>query len=144
MKLKIGTLVDKKYKNRFNRKTCYNSLTGKNTPLSYGEAAFNIILKSYIKWADKRNLKWDLSIECFKYLINNNCFYCGIGPQNKKIIKGLNGSYTYNGIDQKDNLLGYIEINCVTCCKTCNFMKKNSLYEEFLIKVNQIAKKHPR
>lgn len=67
----------------------------------------------YLKRANKKKLVFNLSIEKFSKLINNDCYYC-----NKK----TNKNHT-NGIDRKNNNDGYMEENCVSCCGECNFMK---------------------
>ena len=38
----------------------------------------------------------------------------------------------YNGIDRKDNALGYVEGNVVSCCKFCQYAKRDLPYEEFV------------
>lgn len=38
----------------------------------------------------------------------------------------------YNGIDRIDNAKGYTIENSVTCCKRCNFAKRNMSYDEFI------------
>lgn len=62
-----------------------------------------------------------------------SCHYCAAAPTNiaNKIAR-------YNGIDRKINELGYVDGNCVTCCKFCNFAKRNFGYEEFLAWINNI------
>jgi hypothetical protein len=66
-------------------------------------------------------------------------------PSTVSYWRGSNGSFTYNGIDRKDNAAGYVEGNVVPCCKTCNYVKKSMLYGDFMafiIKVgrHQLAK----
>ncbi len=51
--------------------------------------------------------------QCEKYFLDN-CFYC-----DKKAIKEL----SLNGIDRKNNEIGYITTNCVTACTLCNMIK---------------------
>jgi hypothetical protein len=46
-------------------------------------------------------------------LMKQNCFYCC-----------RNDSSCVNGIDRMDNSKGYNKLNCVPCCKYCNFIKK--------------------
>ena len=33
-------------------------------------------------------------------------------------------TYVSNGVDRVDSSLGYIEENCVPCCKFCNYAKR--------------------
>lgn len=46
--------------------------------------------------------------------------------------ENLNGNFIFTGIDRKDSSEGYHIENCVTCCKTCNFAKNNTPYDEFI------------
>ncbi len=70
---------------------------------------------------------FSISIEEFEKLILDNCHYCGKEPSNKlsKV------DFKYNGIDRLNSNLGYIEGNCVTCCKHCNIAKNTMTYSEF-------------
>lgn len=76
---------------------------------------------------------FELNREEFTKLIEGKCYYCGDPPQTE--VKPLNGkdkSYFYNGIDRVDNFKGYSKENVVSCCKDCNFMKKEWGQERFL------------
>lgn len=44
-----------------------------------------------------------------------------------------------NGIDRKDNSLGYLLPNCVSCCVTCNFLKNMMSANQFIDHVLKIA-----
>ena len=44
-----------------------------------------------------------------------------------------------NGIDRKNNSTGYSVLNCVSCCKTCNFAKKNMSYKDFIGYLNRVS-----
>lgn len=50
--------------------------------------------------------------------------------------------YIYNGVDRMNNSLGYINKNCVSCCKICNYMKLEMSISEFLDKCATITKLH--
>jgi ribosome-binding protein aMBF1 (putative translation factor) len=65
--------------------------------------------------ARKKNIEWkdEMTDEICKNFMTNACFYCGSMDDD-----GL------NGIDRMDNNKCYELINCVPCCKKCNFMKK--------------------
>jgi len=54
-----------------------------------------------------------------------DCFYCGIK------MGGV-------GIDRVDNKIGYVEGNCVPCCKTCNWMKSDLNIKQFKAHINKI------
>jgi hypothetical protein len=98
---------------------------------------FNAIFCEYRLQAKKRNLKFDLSKEEFKKLIESNCYYCGSEPSNTKI---RNKNLLYSGIDRINNNEGYNIYNCVPCCKICNRAKTNLSYEEFINWINKIKK----
>jgi len=79
-----------------------------------------------------------LSKEQFRKLTQQNCFYCDIKPHSSSNHKKCNGKFIYNGIDRVDNTKGYTIDNCVTCCGTCNWMKRTYTQQEFLLKIKLI------
>lgn len=105
---------------------------GCNFKLPIGIAAFNRLLFSYKKSAEKRGYKFKLSDSEFYELTQQNCYYCNKEPSQIYEIPGANGNFIYNGIDRIDNELGYDLNNCVSCCKWCNRAKDTMSYDEFL------------
>lgn len=99
--------------------------------LFYGESSFNSLYRSYKNGAKTRGIYFELEKEQFKELTKSNCYYCGCSPSQVCKADGGNGDYTYNGIDRIDNDRGYLVDNCNTCCKTCNYMKKQMGLEDF-------------
>jgi len=97
----------------------------------YGQAAFNDTYNSYKQGAKSRGISFNLTKEEFKNLSSKNCNYCGVVPSQIKKVKGDNGDFIYNGIDRIDSSKGYIEGNCITCCGTCNYMKRTHSIEDF-------------
>jgi len=103
-----------------------------------GIAALNSLYKSYkFKCAKDRNYDFELTMDEFKILTKNNCYYCGKIPSQVK--KSKCSQYVYNGIDRVDNSLGYTTSNTVACCKDCNSKKSGvtrdivfKLYEYFI------------
>ncbi len=96
------------------------SLRYKETrPLSF---RFN----KYAQSAKKRGYIFIISKEEFESIINQPCFYC-------KKIKS-------DGIDRKDNSIGYEIKNCLPCCYECNMMKGKLNFNDFLNKCELIAK----
>lgn len=92
----------------------------------------------YIRYksnAKRRGLIFNLTIDQFRNLIKQDCFYCGKSPSN--ICKVYSGRYckdrniTYNGIDRIDNEKGYEITNCIPCCHQCNYSKSNFTQEQF-------------
>jgi len=106
--------------------------------LPNGVAAKNRVLNYYRQHARQRKLDWKISKEEFEVLTQQDCFYCGLPPSNEAKSYYNAGGFTYNGIDRKDNLKGYVEGNTVSCCKICNMMKRELSVEEFLSHVNRI------
>ena len=65
-------------------------------------------------------------------------------PSNKDILNALdafvasqewkkeNGKFIYNGLDRVDNNLPHTLENCVTCCKHCNYAKRDMSQQKFL------------
>lgn len=103
----------------------------------YRGASFSALLKIYKSGAEKRGLVFDLELSKFEELIASNCFYCGEPPYN--VIRRTKNSFlVYTGIDRVDNTKGYIEDNCVPCCKYCNIMKMNNSLESFEKQITKI------
>ena len=108
--------------------------------LPHGEAHINLAFIQYKQRAKRGDLLWELTKERFKEFITSDCVYCGSEP-----IVGIytrtfhNGAIPMNGIDRLDSEKGYTEINCVSCCRICNFMKKELSYNKF---IEHVAKIH--
>lgn len=77
---------------------------------------------SYSARALKKNLDFELTLENYNEIISRECYYCN--KQNTK--------YHKNGIDRKNNNLGYFLNNCVTCCGECNYMKSKLTDIQFI------------
>lgn len=75
--------------------------------------SYSSSLNEYKKRAVNMGLEFNLTQDQFNHLVNSNCFYCD---------KVRTKSHR-NGIDRKDNNIGYILENCVACCGQCNQMK---------------------
>lgn len=107
-----------------------------------GQSGCNRLISFYKRNAKNANRIFDLSPEHFRNLTSSSCYYCGSPPSmhtkcNKYYKEALKnkqsiwGDYIYNGIDRKDNNIGYTQNNCVPCCKFCNTGKRDSSYKEF-------------
>lgn len=106
-----------------------------NRGLPEGEAVFNSLMSSYKSGAKIRNLEFKITdVDCMK-LFKDKCVFCGREPFNIYRKKKIKGSYVYNGIDRINSKEGYFIDNVQSCCKDCNFLKKNKTDFEF---VNQI------
>jgi hypothetical protein len=107
--------------------------------LPAGESGFNALFRHYVAGAERRGLPFWLTREQFRALTSASCHYCGVAPgATSRIPKGSAG-YTYNGVDRKNNRLGYDSENAVPCCRRCNFFKGSMDESEFLKTVSTIA-----
>ena len=109
--------------------------------------AFGYVMRSYQHAAKNRGYDFSLTEEQFMSLTQQRCFYCGIEPQQVKNKNGSHtfkrSSFTYNGIDRKDNNLGYTVDSCVSCCRVCNVAKSTMTVEQFLAWVSRVYQHHP-
>jgi len=96
------------------------------------ESALNRLIRGYTRHAKRRNLIWKLTFSQVKDLTQQNCYYCKQIPlqimysTEKKV-----DPYYYNGIDRKNNKIGYAIENCVPCCGRCNSAKSDMSINEF-------------
>lgn len=114
--------------------------------LDYGISAFNQLVNQYKQGARQKKIIFELTTEQFKILINSKCYYCGVLPHkeyptlgtrsNKKVV--LNGYILYNGIDRKNNTIGYTLENSVSCCEKCNYSKGSLTDIEFIELISNI------
>lgn len=81
--------------------------------------------------AKTRNLEFSLPRDYHDFLVTSNCHYCGIEPSNTLKKYWMDGELKYQGIDRKDNGIGYTEENTVACCIICNRGKLTLGYEEY-------------
>jgi len=111
------------------------------------ESSLRYLYQNYKCNAKNRGYKFELSLEQFRKFTKQSCNYCGGGPNTEYLHKwaGIkpdftkNRPYVYNGVDRVENAVGYIEGNCVTCCKICNIMKQGLTKEEFLNHIRRIS-----
>lgn len=96
--------------------------------------ALNQMYADYKSRANKKNLKFTLSRKRFYKLVNSKCHYCKSPPL--FIYRKFN--HVINGIDRKDNNLGYTLKNSVACCMVCNRAKNNMLYKDFKMWIKRI------
>lgn len=115
---------------------CYRISHAKIEP---GLSGFNDLIKRYRHDAKERSLEFLLTNEQFKILTKSNCYYCNSSPE-RVIGISNNAKYTYNGIDRKDNNIGYLIDNVVTCCTFCNYAKHIRSHDEFINWLNNLVK----
>ena len=105
------------------------------------DAPLNVYYNNYRTGAISRNLEWKLSLEEFKDIVSKNCCYCGQKPIEKQSLiryNKTNSPILVNGIDRIDSSKGYSKENCVPCCFSCNRMKSNLYYKDFLHHIRKI------
>jgi len=121
-------------------------MAGKFTTLP-GTLGFNQL---YGKYKSLSKLRFDLTKEQFKCLVQMDCFYCG-KPPGHTIIKFKpnysteaieNTRFTYNGVDRVDSNKGYTFENCIPCCGRCNQAKMDLSQSDFFSMIKSIYEKH--
>lgn len=80
----------------------------------------------YLNSAKGRGIEFRLSIEQFKQFWQKPCHYC------KDKIETI-------GLDRVDNDKGYLINNVVSCCVTCNWMKRNLSKDIFIDHCRKVA-----
>lgn len=118
--------------------TSCNKCNGKRRRLAFGQATLNQLLTDYKVRSKKKNLEFSLSPKEFFLLVQQNCFYCGGEPIYKLRDKDNFGGVKCHGIDRRNNVLGYTVENSVSCCKICNTMKMDLIFEDFKDQVERI------
>jgi 5-methylcytosine-specific restriction endonuclease McrA len=94
---------------------------------------------NYKDRAKHRGYAFDLSLDKFKDLILDKCFYCGIENSNisERSYFGEVVSIKYNGVDRVDNSKGYHDDNVVTCCKVCNQAKHTMSFLDYILFIDR-------
>lgn len=104
------------------------------------EKTWNWYIGQYKTSAKKRKLDFELNLCKFKELSQKKCYYCGLSPSPRHRYRNdekvsqetIDKSIIHvNGIDRLDSNLGYIEINCVSCCTECNYHKGKYSIQQF-------------
>lgn len=90
------------------------------------------VYNNYLSSAKARNLTFDIPKDIFVQMLGMDCYYCGKKPSLEHKKKSGKVDLLYNGLDRRNNELGYTLENCVTCCKECNYFKKDRSEETFL------------
>lgn len=105
---------------------------GSNQKYSSQEAILRQLYREYQYRAKNKNMNFSLSFEEFNSTINQNCFYCGRSPSQKKYqIRSKINFILYNGIDRLDINKGYEKDNMVPCCSLCNIAKGTMTKRQF-------------
>ena len=109
------------------------------------EGSLNDLYARYAKGAAGRQLAYTISKSEFREITKQPCHYCGTKPSKAWARRKGNATpYLYNGLDRLDSALGYELQNVVACCATCNYMKQDLTFEEFIKQVALICSRHER
>lgn len=81
--------------------------------------------------AKTRKIKWELTIDEFKSIAQNQCFYCNSFPPKSPGFRDR--SPFYHGLDRINNNLGYNITNSVSCCAICNYAKHDLSIKDFKV-----------
>lgn len=122
---------------------CMKSINmGKGRTLPNNSALWKKLFGSYKANAKTRNLCFEILETDFVTICQLSCHYCGTKPSRPLDYEGKAETRTilYNGIDRKDNSIGYTSINIVPCCYRCNIMKRDIDYDDFLEHIHKIVK----
>ena len=118
------------------------------------DPTWNAIINSYKQRCRRDAILWELSRERAIELFCGDCVYCGIPPfVCKNVYKTKQNlerdsatiqqwreraSVLYNGIDRLDSNAHYSDRNVASCCKICNYAKRDLTLEEFTTWLNRI------
>lgn len=105
-------------------------------------ASLNRLYLAYAVSASSRDREFRLERELFDKLVQSSCEYCGYTPEGTKVLNSRL-LVALNGIDRKNCKIGYVESNCVPCCKACNRAKGIMGHDEFIEFAHKIAARHP-
>lgn len=80
----------------------------------------DVQISIYRQNAKTRSVEFLLTDAEAEQIMKCDCFYCGTPPE------------PLNGMDRRDNTLGYTSSNTVPACSMCNLMKKNYTEQDFI------------
>jgi 5-methylcytosine-specific restriction endonuclease McrA len=87
---------------------------------------------TYKSKADKQGRTFSLTKDQFNNFTNGMCHYCKRYPPKGKFF----------GIDKINPDDGYVMINCVTACASCNWAKWDSMPDEFSLREERISERY--
>ena len=95
--------------------------------------------------AKSRNLINELSFDDFVTLSEQDCYLCGLPPHETRTSLNRRAKYrkfeatlVANGVDRRNNDVGYTKENSVACCSMCNRLKSDFELEHFIEKIGLI------
>lgn len=133
-----STLVSGVHLKTGNTKSC-GCLRNQDRTLPTGVARLRAHFSTYRHSARIRKHTFSLSFEQFMDLVQKPCHYCGQEPQLLPLVPRQNGTSRANGIDRKDNSIGYTLDNSLPCCSVCNHAKHTMDYTMFMDWLGRVA-----
>lgn len=126
------------YINQINK--IYNNIflvTNRDRTHNWVDPKYYKVLHSIVRGsANGDSIPFKLGIADTINLISQSCFYCGGGNDTQYTVNSNKGiKLNLNGIDRIDSSRGYTKENTLTCCKNCNFMKRDYSFIFFLSQV---------
>lgn len=104
-------------------------------------AARTKIFSRYKRDAAERGMLFTVSFETFIEIALADCFYCGKSADKLSKVNASRSQIYYTGVDRKDNSIGYVDDNLISCCTQCNMIKGSSISFEEMIQVSNLLKK---
>jgi len=121
---------------------CYGMEVRKAKRISEDHSEITAIILGYKRHAERRGFQWLLTRKQVENIIKQDCYYCGMPPNNiKKTKNTINEGLKYSGIDRINSNKNYTIDNCVPCCKICNYAKSNMTINRFQKWAIKIGKK---
>ena len=100
--------------------------------------ALDKLLGRYRRNARVRGREWALTESEFFSLVTSPCAYCG-APPSKAVRRDGSKPLLANGLDRRDNTVGYTRNNVVPCCWDCNKAKGSRSFQEFTAWLDRLA-----
>lgn len=120
---------------------CYAIRDSQNFDEDWG---YKTALKRIRRDAKRSGREFDIDIDDFKFLSQQNCHYCNAEPSNILMYRGRNSftlrHFTYSGLDRINNDMGYYLDNVVPCCFVCNRAKNSMSYKDFMDWLNKLTR----
>lgn len=114
------------------------------TRLPEGQAACRDLFVTYRNGAKRKGVAFDITFDDFKSITQQPCVYCGSPPTHEYYRNRTYGAYIGNGIDRKENALGYTIHSAVSCCLECNYAKRDKSYDAFINHIRRVYEYHVR
>ena len=101
---------------------------------------YETVYRRFLIVAKDSDKEVNLSFEEFLHFVEEkNCHYCGLEVV-WRAFTTQHKSNPYN-LDRKDNSKGYSKVNCVVCCRSCNYGKGDRFtYEEWCVMTDALRR----